>query len=109
MKIDVQGAELKVISGLDRILKKGQVRRIILEYTPWMLMLSESDPTELLFMLERRNFKLFIIDEINEKLVAAKPNDISLSVQKSSDINMLVIPAGCSPISPDECAPTGLK
>jgi len=62
VKIDVEGAELLVIKGMEEILKKNRNIKILLEFFPLLLRKMESSPEELIKMLSQKyDFNIFIV------------------------------------------------
>ena len=94
VKIDVQGAEARVIQGMDRMMACSPGMNIILEYTPWMLREAGDDPLELLNALVDRGFSLSIIDESKGELKASSPDDIHHACPGRSYVNVLACHGG---------------
>lgn len=89
VKIDVQGAEGKVIAGMQATMATNPGMRIILEYTPWMLREAGEDPVGLLADLARRGYALSIIDEARGALTNASAEEIHRACPGRSYVNVL--------------------
>lgn len=57
IKIDVQGYELSVLQGAERILRENRDIRIFMEFWPYGLSKASVDPSELIQFLEKLNFE----------------------------------------------------
>ncbi|MDG2422507.1 MAG: FkbM family methyltransferase [Phycisphaerales bacterium] len=89
VKIDVQGAEARVIAGMQKVIDRSDAMNIILEYTPWMLREAGDEPRALLDSLAERGFSLSIIDEGRGELKAATPVEIHEACPGRSYVNVL--------------------
>lgn len=67
MKIDVEGAELHVLEGMNRILSENKIERMIIEYCPMILTNSGQDPQKIYKVLDN-NYSLSIIEKEYQKL-----------------------------------------
>jgi len=62
LKIDVQGAEASVFRGMSALLARSPHCRILMEFWPWGIERSGSDPATLLEMLLSRELLLYVMD-----------------------------------------------
>jgi hypothetical protein len=69
MKIDVEGAEPRVLRGAARVLERSPRITLFLELNPSALGASGSSPQELLGLLRTLAFQVRLIDEITGSLV----------------------------------------
>jgi len=77
IKIDVQGAEFKVVQGLLPFLKELPVRPdILLELTPYSLKEAGSSGRELIDLLAELDKTFFIVDHIEHQLVETSADDL---------------------------------
>ena len=89
VKIDVQGAEARVIVGMKAMIQSNPGMVIILEYTPWMLREADEDPMILLTDLEGHGFSLSIIDEARGLLTPSSAQEIHEACPGRSYVNVL--------------------
>ena len=89
VKIDVQGAEAKVLAGMSAVISQSPNMRIIMEYTPWMLRSAGDEPSRLLADLDDAGFDLFILDEAGATCVPATPAEIDAACPGRSYVNLL--------------------
>jgi hypothetical protein len=61
LKIDIQGAELKALQGMEELLHGNRVARILLEFWPYGLVRCGSEPGEVLKLLRRHGYVLYEI------------------------------------------------
>ena len=59
IKLDIQGAELKALQGMARILEKKEDMKLLIEFWPYGLKQCDSDPGELLGLLFDCGFQVF--------------------------------------------------
>ncbi|WP_439108007.1 FkbM family methyltransferase [Congregibacter sp.] len=72
LKVDTQGSEYAVMTGLLPLLQKsGPGLRILLELTPYSLRLAKSSGRELLTLIADLGLSLWIVDHIEHRLVAS--------------------------------------
>lgn len=76
VKIDVEGAELRVLSGMSRLLASGRPMTLVAECNPAGLARFGASPRQLVERLETAGFEVRAIDEANERLL---PADAALS------------------------------
>jgi FkbM family methyltransferase len=76
VKIDVEGAELRVLDGMSRLLDSGQPLTLVAECNPAGLARLGATPRQLVERLEAAGFEVRAIDETNERLL---PADAALS------------------------------
>lgn len=74
VKIDVQGAELSVLSGMQRLIQRSPDIRIVMEFSPGLLLESSIDPLAVLSELRGDGFELNLV--CPDALFAA--NDIEI-------------------------------
>ena len=74
IKIDTDGHELKVLSGMAETLNRVQDIRLVIEFNPKMQVIAGHKPDELLHELDRLGFALFLIDDIGGKFFKLLPD-----------------------------------
>lgn len=79
VKMDVEGAELAVLEGMENIINKNKDLVIITEFLPHALRRSGSPPEEFLNRLLQYGFKLY---DINEKKQSLHPVDVVSLLKK---------------------------
>jgi len=62
VKMDIEGAEVEVLKGMERILAKGKVK-IICEVHPKDISLLGHDVAEITELLKKHNYRIYLIDE----------------------------------------------
>lgn len=62
VKMDIEGAEVEVLKGMERTLAKGRAR-IICEVHPKHISLLGHDVSEITELLEKHNYRIYLIDE----------------------------------------------
>ncbi len=63
VKIDVEGAEIPVLSGMAQLIKKSNDMKLILEFNPHLLQNAGTNPLELIETLASLGFNVSGIDE----------------------------------------------
>lgn len=76
VKIDVEGAELRVLEESTEVLKRNVNIKLIIEFCISQFSDYGYKATDLLIFLRRFNFNLYDIDEINRKLIKITDNEI---------------------------------
>ena len=76
VKIDVQGSETKVISGMEKIMSKNSKIKILTEFWPFGISKAGAIPRNYLKLLSQYNFKLIDINEYTEKIQRLSPNQL---------------------------------
>ena len=89
IKIDVQGAELQVLRGMEETLRTSPSVRLVLEYTPWMLEKAGVVPRDLLDWLVSRGFDLSILDETRGVRRPATLDQVMAACPGRSYVNLL--------------------
>jgi FkbM family methyltransferase len=87
IKIDIEGAELDALSGMQRILAQAENVKLFVECNPASLRLAKSGPQELVRRLEEFGFRVSTIDEQSRRLV---PIDETIEGLKKH-INLLCV------------------
>jgi hypothetical protein len=65
VKMDVQGYEGHVLSGMEDLVRRSKQLAMLVEYAPCLLLEAETDPGELIDRLKDLGFAIFEIDEPN--------------------------------------------
>lgn len=87
--IDVQGAELAVLKGVQRYLhKRSKPLKLFLEVWPQGIRMTEEDPAHLFSLLEEVNSNLSLIDEKAKKLNPLSSADLSSLTRSSTEFNL---------------------
>ena len=68
VKVDVEGAELSVLKGMQNLLEKNLDIKLILEFNPYFILEMGKKPEDFLNFLFSKNFQIFFIDNDNHKL-----------------------------------------
>ncbi|MCH2133726.1 MAG: FkbM family methyltransferase [Phycisphaerales bacterium] len=89
VKIDVQGAEAKVLEGMRGVIASSGDMSIILEYSPWMLREAEATPIDVLDQLVEAGFSLATLDEAEAVLESASAQEIDRACPGRSYVNIL--------------------
>ncbi|MFC2017868.1 FkbM family methyltransferase [Chloroflexota bacterium] len=91
IKIDVEGAELAVLKGMENILAQEQLA-LFIEFQPKNLLRAGVEPAMLIAFLKERNFTLFHIDEKQNVLHHLESKDAINDLQESKkEQNLLCI------------------
>ena len=80
VKIDVEGAELAVLDGMDRFLTTNGSVKLIVEYCPSLIKLAGSEPSELIDRLVSFGFAISVIDEKKGLVPLDAANQASLTL-----------------------------
>ena len=96
VKMDVQGAEARVLAGMDGIFASNQVMALIVELSPWMLRDIGDDPRALLDGLVDRGFDLATIDEASGRIEPGDAEAVLARCVGSSYLNVRCL-RGVSP------------
>ena len=87
IKMDIQGAEMLAIEGMDKILDNNSKMTILLEFWPYGIKKSGFEPKNLFDKLEEKGFKVFLIDE---ELIPVSSNfDLFTNYSKTKFVNFL--------------------
>lgn len=70
IKIDVQGAERLVFSGMRKIIENNPRLSIMMEFCPAFLRMCNASPDEFLREIKNYGFSIYLIDEDREKLTS---------------------------------------
>lgn len=97
IKIDVQGAEGKVIQGMALLLQKNKALKIFTEFWPWGIRNCGLQPEEYVKLLLKHNFQIYHFNEQGnkieladiQKLIATHAGDI---LEKDNCTNLFLIP-----------------
>jgi len=91
VKMDIEGAEMRALEGIEKIIKQTKDLAIITEFYPKLLELSGFLPKRFLEKLTEYGFKLYLIDEEMKKLKFDDVDGIirSLLQRKEEKINLL--------------------
>ncbi|MFQ5977033.1 MAG: FkbM family methyltransferase [Candidatus Heimdallarchaeota archaeon] len=81
IKIDVEGAELSVLQGMESILQKNDQMKLMIEYAPLSFVDFGFKPIKLLELLRKTGFKLFDVSEREKRI---KPTNISKLIETYS-------------------------
>lgn len=63
IKMDIQGAEMEALVGMERLLRHNPEVRILMEFWPYGLRSFGTEPIDLLWFLRERGFRLYHLDE----------------------------------------------
>jgi len=88
IKMDVQGAEPLVLTGLQTVLDGKRPLHMLLEFAPAMLRASGTDPRDLLRRLDHSGFAMQVIDERTGDAVDAGVDAILRACPKRSYVNL---------------------
>ena len=67
--MDVEGAEMTILQGMNKILKKNDNLKIITEFSPMLLRRSGYSPEEYLNEYIKYGFKLYDINEQKDEII----------------------------------------
>jgi FkbM family methyltransferase len=91
IKMDVQGAEPFALRGMRATLEKNAEVQLLMEYAPAGMMLSGSNPADVLDFLEGLSFKLFLVPEAKNEIPTTKNwllENVGLS-DKPAQVNLI--------------------
>ena len=79
LKVDTQGAEFDVISGLMPLLSaSGSGLKILLELTPWSLQRAGASGRELITLLAQLQLPIYIVDHLKHELSLSTPEELCI-------------------------------
>jgi FkbM family methyltransferase len=89
VKMDVQGAEGRVLRGLETNL--GRAAHVILEFWPLGLHRAGNDPSEVLGSLVRKGFEFQLLDEEHKELTGVTADEVlrRFTIEKGNQTNLL--------------------
>lgn len=87
IKVDTQGAEGLVLDGAKEILKSNNLV-MFMEFWPMGIKNTSVSPFKLLKSLKEYGFKMYIIDEKNEKLILI--NDLRKTARSLDELNLFL-------------------
>lgn len=88
IKMDIQGAEWLAIDGMSSLLKKNSNIKIYTELDPESLIKSGIKPQDYMKMLTNLGFRLYIINELNQKLEHISENKLPKKIY-GAGVNLL--------------------
>lgn len=86
VKMDVQGAEARVLAGMEQVFAANHAMALIVELSPWMLRDIGDDPRDLLDGLVGQGFELGTIDEATGRI---EPGDAEVVLSRCVDSSYL--------------------
>ena len=90
VKMDIEGAEILALEGMQKILKKSKNLKLFIEFNKEALEDSGSNPKDLLDMLENNGFMIYYVHDIKNKIIPADINLLMTSeTYKTKTINLL--------------------
>ena len=89
IKMDVQGAEAKVLQGMTELMDRNPGITLVVELSPWMLRDIGDDPLELLEDLATRGFDLSTMDESSGVLSPGSPHEVLQRCADGSYLNVM--------------------
>ena len=89
VKMDVQGAEAKVLQGMTELMDRNRSITLVVELSPWMLRDIGDDPLELLEDLAARGFALSTMDESSGVLSPGSPHEVLQRCADGSYLNVM--------------------
>ena len=81
VKIDVEGAEIRVLDGMERLCERSPDFKLIIEYCPVLINATGAKPSDLLDKLASMNLKVRFVDEKNG-VMAPEAADLDLITAK---------------------------
>ena len=81
LKIDVEGAELSVLEGMEKLNQKSDGLHLILEYCPSLLHSAGVPPLQVIEKLASMNFQIRFIDEKKGALLPEEADPVALTAQ----------------------------
>jgi len=96
IKIDTEGHELSVLSGMKQVVKNNPEMLIIIEFNPKCIRAAGRQPEELIDSLSRMDYEIYMIDEIERSLYKLTVNENSWNsmMDTRSYVNLLCVPKG---------------
>jgi FkbM family methyltransferase len=94
VKMDVQGAEGRVLQGMTEVLRRTAQCQLIFEFWPLGLQSAGDDPCEVLALLGRLGFEFHLLDEQRKELRKVAPERLleEFSVGNGHQTNLLATP-----------------
>lgn len=89
MKMDIEGSEPLALRGMDGVLKENFGVKIITEFYPEKIALTDQSPSEYLELLRKYGFSFYLVDEREQKLVLMDQSELLQVARKSERINIL--------------------
>ncbi|MCI0707129.1 MAG: FkbM family methyltransferase [Ignavibacteriae bacterium] len=93
IKMDIQGAELRAVSGMANILKQNKSVKIISEFWPYGLTTSGASPVVYLELFTNNGFKLYELNEKNKKLDSVNIQELlqAYTIEKKNYTNIFCV------------------
>lgn len=89
IKIDVEGAEMTVLEGMNNIISKNKQLNIFTEFSPVALKIARCSPEEYFRKLTNYGFDIYLIDETKQSLEQADLDRILKVCEKMEYVNLL--------------------
>jgi FkbM family methyltransferase len=91
IKMDVQGAEGRVMQGMERLLKRCSACQIIFEFWPLGMRRAGDEAKDVVKQLIRHGFTIHLIDEPQKRVLAVEPERLleEFSVARGNQTNLL--------------------
>jgi len=101
LKMDIQGAELKALQGMEKLFRDNRIARILMEFWPYGLVRCGSEPGEVLMLLRRFGYSLYEAtesgklrpvshDDLLRRFPASSENWVNLYATKGSPAESLL-------------------
>lgn len=98
IKIDVQGFEIPVIKGMEQVLKNNPNVSLAVEYSPGDMNLLGFEAKELIQLIKRHGFSLYLFDK-TKCLIAMEPDNLHSSIEERGGYCDLICIRGRSPLN----------
>lgn len=92
MKIDVEGAELVVLAGMENLVKRSPNIKLVIEYCPFLIQSTGANPSDLLTKLSSMELQIQIIDDRKGPIPFDSSNLMSITdrlLKQETYINIL--------------------
>ena len=76
IKIDIQGAEKRAFEGMRGLVERQSRLTVLMEFAPSFLRACNTEPEDLLGLLDELGFSYWEVDEKNEQLIAVTPAEV---------------------------------
>ena len=92
IKMDIEGAEILALKGMQKILRESENLKIFTEFNREFLEDAGTNPNELFELLENEGFSIYYVDNIKNKIIPVDKNLLfNTKIHKIKTINLLCI------------------
>jgi len=87
IKMDIEGYELYVLKGMEKLLSQNKKLILLLEFVPTYIKESKHDPKEMIKFLIEKRFKIYFVNNNNKKIELMNKTEDLITRYSGNDEN----------------------